>query len=160
MITSIPFFAISMDADFNNSQTSSPPWRRFIIRISISKTLIDLHWLPMKFRVDFKVATLTFKVLESGEPGYVYSRIGIATSCRTLRSSADTRKLSVIPSRTKIGARAFQHSALQVWNSLPLDIRSALSVQSFKSRFKNSSLQTGLQLTELDLHCASDSASR
>ena len=49
-------------------------------RISISKTLSDLHWLPMKFRADFKVATLTFKVLESGKPGYLYSRIGIATS--------------------------------------------------------------------------------
>ena len=94
-------------------------------RISISKTLSDLHWLPMKFRVHFKVATLTFKVLKSGEPGYLYSRIGIAISRRTLRSSADTRKLSVIPSRTKIGVRAFRHSAPQVWNSLPLDIRSA-----------------------------------
>ena len=59
-------------------------------RISISKTLSDLHWLPMKFRVDFKVATLTFKVLESGEPGYLYSRISITSSRRTLRSSADT----------------------------------------------------------------------
>ena len=105
-------------------------------RICISKTLSDLHWLPTKFHVDFKVATSTFKVLESGEPGYLYSRIGIATSRRTLRSSADTRKLSVIPSRTKIGARAFRHSAKQVWNSLLLDIRSASSVQSFKSRLK------------------------
>ena len=55
-------------------------------RISLSKTLSDLHWLPMKIRVDFNAATLTFKVLESGEPGYLYSRIGIATSRRTLRS--------------------------------------------------------------------------
>ena len=70
-------------------------------RISISKTLSDLHWLPMKFRVDFKVATLTFKVLETGELGYLYSR--------TLRSSADIRKLSVIPSKTTIGARAFRN---------------------------------------------------
>ena len=105
-------------------------------RISISKTLSDLHWLPMKFFVDFKVVTLTFKVLECGEPGYLYSRIGIATSHRTLRSSADTRKLSVIPSRTKISARAFRHSAPQVWNSLPLNIRSTSSIQSFKSRLK------------------------
>ena len=105
-------------------------------RIGISKMLSDLHWLPMKFRVDFKVAILTFKVFESGEPGYLYSKIGIATSRRTLRSLADTRKLSVIPSRTKIDARAFRHSALQVWNSLPLDIHSASSVQLFKSRLK------------------------
>ena len=65
----------------------SPHW---LGRISISKTLSDLHWLPMKFRVDFKVATLTFKVIESGEPGYLYSRISIAFSRRTLRSSAET----------------------------------------------------------------------
>ena len=103
-------------------------------RISISKTLSDLHWLPMKFRVDFKVATLTFKVLECGEPGYLYLRIIITFSRRTLRSSADTPKLSVIPSRTKIGARAFRHLAPQVWNSLPLDICGASSIQSFKSR--------------------------
>ena len=100
-------------------------------RISISKMLSDLHWLPMKFQVDFKVATLTFKVLESGEPGYLYSRISIAASRRMLCSSADTRKFSVISSRTKIGAQAFRHS--QVWNSLSLDIRRASSVQSFKS---------------------------
>ena len=130
-------------------------------RSSISETLSDLHWLPMKFRVDFKVATLTFKVLVSGEPGYLYSRIGFATSHRTLHSSADTLKLSVIPSRTKIGTEAFRHSAPQVWNSLPLDsghsqrfIRIIIEV-----KIKNSLLQTGLQLTEFDLHCASDSAS-
>ena len=105
-------------------------------RISISKTLSDLHWLLMKFCVDSKVATSTFKVLESGEPGYLYSRIDIAISNRTLRSSADSRKLFVIPSRTKIGAQAFRHSAPQVWNSLPLNIHSVSSVQSFKSRLK------------------------
>ena len=101
-------------------------------RISILKMLSDLHGLSMKFRVDFKVATLTFKVLESGDQVI----ISIATSRRTLRSSADTQRLSVIPSRTKIGARTFRHSAPHVWNSLPLDIRSASSVQSFKSRLK------------------------
>ena len=53
----------------------------------------------------------------SGEPGYLNSRISIASSRRTFRSLADTRKLSVIPSRTKSGARAFRHSAPQVWNS-------------------------------------------
>ena len=105
-------------------------------RISISKTLSDIRCLPMKFRIDIQVAILTFNVLESGEPGYLYSRIVIATSRRTLRSSADTRILSVISSRTKIGARVFRHSAPQVWNSRPLDIRSDSSVQSFKSRLK------------------------
>ena len=52
--------------------------------ISISKTLSDLHWLPMKFWVDFKVATLTFKVLKSGEPGYLYLKISLLSSNASL----------------------------------------------------------------------------
>ena len=127
--------------------------------ISISKTLSDLHWLPIKFRIDFKVAILTFNVFVSGEPGYLYSRIGNATS-RTLRSSADIRKLSMIPSRTKIGTRAF--SAL---STAGLEQSTTGHSQCFihtivQVKIKNSLLQIGLQLMELDLHCASDSASR
>ena len=75
--------------------------------ISISKTLNDLHWLPMKFRVDFKVAILTFRVFESGKPGYLYSRMSIVFYRRTLRSSDDIRKVSVIPTRTRIAYDLF-----------------------------------------------------
>ena len=39
-------------------------------RVSISKTLQELHWLPIKWLIDYKVATLTYKLLESGEPIY------------------------------------------------------------------------------------------
>ena len=46
-------------------------------RISISKTLKELHWLPVKCRIDFKVATTTYKLLESNEPAYLRSRISV-----------------------------------------------------------------------------------
>ena len=36
--------------------------------IGISKTLQELHWLPIKWYIDYKVCTLTYKLLESGEP--------------------------------------------------------------------------------------------
>ena len=125
-------------------------------KISISKTLSDLHWLPMKSRVDFKVATLTLKVLESGEPGYLYTRIGIESRW-TLCSSADTRKLSVIPSETKIGARIFdtRHRRSVTTGHTQRFIRTIVQV-----KIKNSLLQTGLQLTEHDLRCVFNSASR
>ena len=74
-------------------------------RISVSETLKDLHWPPVKWRINIKVATLTYKVLESGEPSYMFSRIAIALPRRKLRRSSDTRQLAVLPSRTKIGAR-------------------------------------------------------
>ena len=36
-------------------------------RISISKTLKELHWLPIKWQIDFKVATMTYKLVVSNE---------------------------------------------------------------------------------------------
>ena len=38
--------------------------------ISISKTLQELHWLPIEWSIDYKVTTLTYTLLESGEPTY------------------------------------------------------------------------------------------
>jgi len=31
----------------------------------------QLHWLPIQARIDFKIATLTYKVLSSGQPAYL-----------------------------------------------------------------------------------------
>ena len=86
---------------------------RFVIYDQHSQTMLP-RWSLVPYSA---VASIT-PTRCSSAPGYLYSRIGIATSRRTLRSSADTRKLSVIPSRTKIGARTFRHSAPQDWNSL------------------------------------------
>ena len=44
-------------------------------RISISKTLQELHWLLIKWRIDYKVATLTYQLQESGKSTYLKSRI-------------------------------------------------------------------------------------
>ena len=49
-------------------------------RTSISATLQKLDWLPVKWRINFKVATLTYKILESGEPSYRSSKIAIAVA--------------------------------------------------------------------------------
>ena len=36
----------------------------------ITLTLIKLHWLPIKFRIQFKVALLVYKVLNGMAPSY------------------------------------------------------------------------------------------
>ena len=36
-------------------------------RVNISNTPKDLHWLPVSWRIDYKVATLTYKVFETGQ---------------------------------------------------------------------------------------------
>ena len=105
-------------------------------RISISKTLKDLHWLPIMWRIDFKAATTTYKLLESNEPAYLRSRISLRVPRRSLRSSADDRRLDDHPTRTNIGARSFRCVAPTIWIALPLDIRDSSSVSVFQSKLK------------------------
>ena len=55
-----------------------------------------------KYRIDFKVATLTYKVLQTGEPSYLSSRISVDTPRHVLRSSTDTCRLAIPQFKTKI----------------------------------------------------------
>jgi len=41
----------------------------------ITPALSELHWLPVQQRIDFKVATLTFKVRQSGHPTYLSQQL-------------------------------------------------------------------------------------
>ena len=106
--------------------------------------LHNLHWLPIKWRIDFKVATLTYKVFHSGEPLYLSSRIAFAISRRSLRSLLDTQRLKVLPHKLKIISRAFKHVALSILNCLPLDVRMTLSAQTFKSRLTLRTSKAGI----------------
>ncbi len=39
----------------------------------ITPTLKDLHWLPVKFRIDFKILLIVFKALHGLAPDYSLS---------------------------------------------------------------------------------------
>ena len=131
-------------------------------RISISKMLSDLHWLPFPspLEVPFRLhgGDINIQSPWVWEPGYLYSRIGIGTSRWTLRLSADTRKLSVFHKGSRSARELFDTGTAGLEQSITGHsqrfIRTIVQV-----KIKNSLLQTGLQLTELDLHCAFDSAS-
>ena len=46
---------------------------------STSQCLPTLHWLPIKWRIDFKVATISYKLLSTGQPSYLASSISLHT---------------------------------------------------------------------------------
>ena len=62
-------------------------------RHHISPLLKDLHWLPVKARIDYKVALLCFKCLNNNAPAYIKDLIVPYTPARMLRSSS-TNSLS------------------------------------------------------------------
>ena len=102
-------------------------------------------WLPIKWRVDYKVATLTYKLLKSGEPTYLWSSITSKIFQRALKSSADDRQLEPFSSHTKIGSHACRCAASTISNCLPYDIRAAPSFSNFRSRLKTYYFKLALQ---------------
>ena len=93
-------------------------------RKHITSILRELHWLPIRHRVDFKLATFMYKTLHGQIPQYLSGDCQLISdaSCR-LRSS-DTFTLIVVPrTRTRLGDRSFAVAGPQIWNSLPEDLR-------------------------------------
>ncbi|XP_060949590.1 serine/threonine-protein phosphatase 6 regulatory subunit 3-like [Limanda limanda] len=102
----------------------------------ITPVLIQLHWLPVQHRINYKNLLLTCKALHNLATTYLYDLLQEYTPSRTLRSSS-SGLLTIPTSRlSSMGARAFSCSAPRLWNSLPPHIRQSDSITSFKSQLK------------------------
>jgi hypothetical protein len=103
----------------------------------ITPHLQKLHWLPVEYRIKFKILMLTYRCLHNLGPDYLKNLLHPYQPVRTLRSSADD--LLTIP-RTNLstyGDRAFSKAAPVLWNSLPSHLRSQDTLESFKSSLKS-----------------------
>ena len=109
-------------------------------REPVSPALIQLHWLPVRSRIIYKLCVLMYRIRAGNCPSYLSSIVEPA-SARSTRSrsglrSADSGDYTLPHLRTKLGERAFSYSGPAAWNMLPVDIRAATSLDSFKSRLK------------------------
>jgi exonuclease III len=101
----------------------------------ITPALQKLHWLPIRQRITFKIATLTFKTLQHSKPAYLFDLITPHKPSRTLRSSSQNQL--VIPRITsETGRRSFAYAAPTIWNSLPLALKTTTSLSTFHSLLK------------------------
>jgi len=98
--------------------------------------LEPLHWLPVRQRIEYKLALLVYKVGCTSTPSYLQRLLTPRQAARQLRSSSH-RQLTV-PSRvhTSFGRRAFSFVGPSIWNSLPTDLTSCETVSTFKRRLK------------------------
>ena len=105
-------------------------------RARITPVLESLHWLPVCFRIDFKILLLVFKCLNGLGPSYLSGLFLPYWPSWTLRSSR-TGLLSVPSVRTKTsGEASFYHYSPRLWNSLPEGFRATEAVDAFKCRLK------------------------
>ena len=109
---------------------------RFVLKIRkydhITEALKQLHWLPIAYRIKYKIALITFKTLNGQGPSYLRELLLETTSFRQTRSK---HKLKI--PRTKLksaGDRSFSVAAPLIWNSLPSNITNTTSIPQFKKK--------------------------
>jgi hypothetical protein len=97
-------------------------------RSHITPTLIDLHWLPVKERIEFKILLLVFKCLQGLAPTYLSDLLHDYKSQRTGLRSANLHLLNEPRSHNSFGDRAFAICAPRLWNQLPLHIKNCTTI--------------------------------
>ncbi len=101
----------------------------------ITPVLRSLHWLPVTFRVDFKVLLLIYKSLNGIGHKYIADMLTEYKSNRPLRLLGSSQ-LEMPRVHTKQGESAFSYYADLSWSQLPEEIRCAKTLATFKSRLK------------------------
>ena len=109
--------------------TKSPPFTHCV------PLLRSFHCLPVKYRVHFKICLLPYKALHEEQPVYLRSLIAAFLPSRSLRSNREIT-LSIPRIKANTATRAFSSCVPSLWNNLPLSVRSATSVATFRKRLK------------------------
>jgi len=128
------------DSLFQRLQSVQNAAARLITRTGrrehITPVLRELHWLPVRRRVDFKLATFMYKALHGQIPRYLSGDWQlISDASRRLRSS-DMFTFAVPQTRTRLGDRSFAVAGPQIWKSLPADLRLVDKYARFRRLWK------------------------
>ena len=105
-------------------------------RDRITPKCIDLHFLPIKARIEFKICLLTFKAMKYGKPSYLSDLLKpyMPESNVLLRSSG--RLNEPVLSTLSNSERCFEYYAPRLYNRLPENLKTINSVESFKKTSK------------------------
>ena len=104
----------------------------------ITPVLINLHWLPVRYRINFKILLLTFKALYGMAPSYIIDSIHTKTNTHYLLRSNEGVLLKHPSGKMKksFGDRSFNVAAPTLWNALPVSLCSIKCISTFKSNHK------------------------
>jgi len=105
----------------------------------ITPLLRQLHWLKVPKRIDYKLALLVYKCLQSVAPSYLADDLCRMADVEARHRLHSALSPSLVVRHTQLstyGNRAFPVAASRVWNSLPHHVTSAQSLPVFCSRQK------------------------
>ena len=93
----------------------------------ITLVLLTLHWLPVKFRICYKIAVISFKAIHNLGPAYLSNLINIKRGSRysySVRSNVGViLQDPTAKFKCTLKDRSFTAAAPKIWNGLPDYIR-------------------------------------
>ena len=105
-------------------------------RQSMTTILRQLHWLPVRKRIDFKLLVLVHRAIYNGSPEYLAALLRRHTLPRSLRSAGGLLLEVPIVNLERFGRRAFACAGPTLWNKLPRNIRENSNITQFKKQLK------------------------
>ena len=78
--------------------------------------------------IEYKLLSLTYKVLTTSQPDYLHNLISVHSTCRTRSSSTVTLARPSVSSSLQITNRSFRYASPYLWNQLPSSFRQPHSV--------------------------------
>ena len=106
---------------------------------SSNQSLYDLHWLPIKARINFKVLPyMYFKCSVGIAPQHLSELLTYKVSKRTIRSSESSVGCYEVPYNRKktFHGRSFSTVGPRLWNAISLELKQCESVDTFKRHLK------------------------
>ena len=94
-------------------------------RDHVSGLIKDLHWLPVRLRIIFKVLCLIFKCLQSTAPSYLSDTL------------PENRFVRIPRTKSSYGDHAFCRFGPIYWNALPDRLINCVTINNFKAQLKH-----------------------
>ena len=110
-------------------------------RTPTTRYLIELHWLPVRARIEFKVCLLVYKAIMYKQPKYIVDMISRpeTETQMSLRSNDDAYRLyepRAVNERA-FAERSFSYVAPRLYNKLPVGVKQQSTLASFKKHLKS-----------------------
>ena len=105
-------------------------------REQITPVMFDLHWLPIRQRIQFKLLLLVYRCIHQLAPAYLMDLFVPYVPARSLRSAEQNLLTVKRYNLERFWRRSFSVAGPSLWNALPSAIRNSISLSAFRSRLK------------------------
>ena len=92
----------------------------------------QLHWLPVTYRINFKLSTHTYCALSTQQPPYLTNLLHLLNISRQNRTSI-SQQLIVPKTKLNLDKRAFSVVAPRVWNE-PITLKISETIAIFRKK--------------------------